>query len=158
MELLDVTNGSQIEALAAKYQGRPIDVLINNAGVSGDFMGPSQAFGSLDYEQADNFMRVNAIGPLRVTEAFYENVKMSRQKKVVAITALLGVHSIDYGGFSGAYWYRISKAALNASQDGAAGIAQLGGELTRLYYYSAESQEGRQAFLEKRAPQFRSKL
>ena len=50
------------------------------------------------------------------------------------------------------------KAALNAAQDGAAGLAQMGGELTRLYYYSAESQEGRQAFLEKRAPQFRSKL
>jgi naphthoate synthase len=50
------------------------------------------------------------------------------------------------------------KAALNAAQDGAAGIAQLGGELTRLFYLSKESQEGRQAFLEKRAPQFRSKL
>jgi naphthoate synthase len=50
------------------------------------------------------------------------------------------------------------KASLNAAQDGAAGIAQMGGEMTRLYYYSAESQEGRQAFLEKRAPQFRSKL
>jgi naphthoate synthase len=50
------------------------------------------------------------------------------------------------------------KAALNAGQDGAAGIAQMGGELTRLFYLSKESQEGRQAFLEKRAPQFRSKL
>ena len=115
IELLDVTNGSQIAALAAKYEGRPIDLLINNAGISGDFMGPSQEFRSLDYEQVDNFMRVNAIGPLRVTEALYENVKMSRQRKVVAITALLGVHSINYGGFSGAYWYRVSKAALNAA-------------------------------------------
>lgn len=50
------------------------------------------------------------------------------------------------------------KAALNADEDGAAGIAQMGGELTRLFYMSKESQEGRQAFLEKRAPQFRSKL
>ena len=50
------------------------------------------------------------------------------------------------------------KAALNAAQDGAAGVAQLGGELTRLFYLSKESQEGRQAFLEKRAPNFRSKL
>jgi NAD(P)-dependent dehydrogenase (short-subunit alcohol dehydrogenase family) len=114
VELLDVTDGAQIAALAAQYEGQPIDLLINNAGVSGDFMGPSQAFGSLDYEQADNFMRVNAIAPLRVTEAFYEHVKMSGQKKVVAITALLGVHSIDYGGFSGGYWYKVSKAALNA--------------------------------------------
>jgi naphthoate synthase len=50
------------------------------------------------------------------------------------------------------------KAALNADQDGAAGIAQMGGELTRLFYMSAESQEGRNAFLEKRAPQFRAML
>ena len=78
-------------------------------------MGPSQAFGSLDYTQVDNFLSVNAIAPLRVTEALYENVKMSRQKKVVAITALLGVHSFDYGAFSGAYWYKVSKAALNAA-------------------------------------------
>lgn len=52
-----------------------------------------------------------------------------------------------------------TKAALNADEDGAAGIAQLGGELTRLFYGSKESQEGRDAFLERRPPQFlRSKL
>ena len=50
------------------------------------------------------------------------------------------------------------KAALNAAQEGAAGMAQMGGELTRLFYLSRESQEGRDAFLEKRAPQFRSML
>lgn len=50
------------------------------------------------------------------------------------------------------------KAALNADEDGAAGIMQMGGELTRMFYMSKESQEGRDAFLEKRAPNFRSKL
>lgn len=50
------------------------------------------------------------------------------------------------------------KASLNAHQDGAAGIAQMGGELTRLFYMSKESAEGRRAFLEKRAPNFRSQL
>ncbi len=115
VELLDVTNGEQIADLANKYQDQPIDVLINNAGVSGDFMGPGQRFGSLDYAVLDTFLGVNAIGPLRITEAFYKNVKTSRQKKVVAITALLGVHSFNYGGFDGAYWYKISKAAMNAA-------------------------------------------
>ncbi|CAB9512322.1 naphthoyl-CoA synthase [Seminavis robusta] len=51
-----------------------------------------------------------------------------------------------------------AKAALNADEDGAAGIAQMGGEITRLFYMSKESQEGRNSFLERRAPQFRSKL
>jgi naphthoate synthase len=50
------------------------------------------------------------------------------------------------------------KAACNAAVDGAAGISQMGGELTRLFYMSQEAQEGRQAFLEKRAPKFRSNL
>lgn len=49
----------------------------------------------------------------------------------------------------------VAKASLNAAQDGAAGISQMGGEITRLFYLSKESQEGRQAFLERRAPQFR---
>jgi naphthoate synthase len=50
------------------------------------------------------------------------------------------------------------KAALNADEDGGAGIMQMGGELTRMFYMSKESQEGRDAFLQKRAPRFRSKL
>jgi naphthoate synthase len=50
------------------------------------------------------------------------------------------------------------KAALNADEDGGAGIMQMGGELTRMFYMSKESQEGRDAFLEKRPPNFRSKL
>ncbi|KAL3941232.1 MAG: hypothetical protein SGBAC_004378 [Bacillariaceae sp.] len=49
-------------------------------------------------------------------------------------------------------------AALNADEDGGAGIMQMGGEMTRMFYMSKESQEGRDAFLEKRAPRFRSKL
>ncbi len=49
VELLDVTNGEHLTRLRAKYADRPIDILINNAGVSGDFRGPGQSFGSLDY-------------------------------------------------------------------------------------------------------------
>lgn len=48
------------------------------------------------------------------------------------------------------------KAALNATQDGAAGLQIMGNELTRLFYLSAEGQEGKQAFLEKRAPRWMS--
>jgi naphthoate synthase len=43
-------------------------------------------------------------------------------------------------------------------QDGAAGLSQMGGQLTNLFYGTQEAMEGRNAFLEKRAPQFRSKL
>lgn len=49
---------------------------------------------------------------------------------------------------------RLLKSALNAAEDGQAGIQQLGGDATLLFYQSAEGSEGRRAFLEKRAPDF----
>ena len=115
VERLDVTRAADVAALAAKYRGQPIDVLINNAGLTGDFRGKGQKLGSLDYAEGETMMAVNAFGPLRVSEALYDNVRRSDQKKIVAITALLGVHSFQYGGFDGAYWYKVTKAALNAA-------------------------------------------
>jgi len=49
---------------------------------------------------------------------------------------------------------RCLKAAFNADTDGLAGIQELAGNATLLYYMSEEAQEGRNAFLEKRAPDF----
>lgn len=46
------------------------------------------------------------------------------------------------------------KAAMNADGDGHAGLSQLAGEATRLFYQSDEGKEGRNAFLEKRKPNF----
>ncbi|MEX2586613.1 MAG: 1,4-dihydroxy-2-naphthoyl-CoA synthase [Actinomycetota bacterium] len=49
---------------------------------------------------------------------------------------------------------RLLKAAFNADTDGLAGIQQLAGDATLLYYMSEEAQEGRDAYLQKRKPQF----
>ena len=49
---------------------------------------------------------------------------------------------------------RLLKAAFNADTDGLAGIQQLGGDATLLYYLTEEAKEGRDAFLEKRRPDF----
>ncbi len=49
---------------------------------------------------------------------------------------------------------RMLKASLNAADDGLAGIQQLAGDATLLYYLSQEAQEGKQAFLEHRRPDF----
>jgi naphthoate synthase len=49
---------------------------------------------------------------------------------------------------------RLLKAAFNAESDGLAGIQQLAGDATLLYYMSEEAQEGRNAYLEKRTPRF----
>lgn len=50
---------------------------------------------------------------------------------------------------------RMIKAGLNAELDGQAGIQELAGDATMLYYLTDEAQEGKQAFLEKRKPDFR---
>jgi naphthoate synthase len=49
---------------------------------------------------------------------------------------------------------RCLKAALNADCDGQAGLQELAGNATLLFYMTEEGQEGKQAFLEKRPPDF----
>jgi naphthoate synthase len=49
---------------------------------------------------------------------------------------------------------RLIKAGMNAADDGLAGIQQLAGDATLLYYLSEEAQEGRDAYVQKRKPDF----
>jgi naphthoate synthase len=49
---------------------------------------------------------------------------------------------------------RLLKASLNAADDGLAGVQQLAGDATLLFYMTEEGQEGRDAYKEKRAPDF----
>jgi naphthoate synthase len=49
---------------------------------------------------------------------------------------------------------RLLKASLNAATDGLAGVQQLAGDATLLFYMTEEGQEGRDAYQEKRKPDF----
>ena len=49
---------------------------------------------------------------------------------------------------------RLLKAGLNADTDGLAGVQQLAGDATLLFYLSEEAQEGRDAYVQKRKPDF----
>ena len=49
---------------------------------------------------------------------------------------------------------RLLKSSFNAAEDGLAGIQQLAGDSTLLFYMTKEAQEGRDAFVEKRRPDF----
>jgi NAD(P)-dependent dehydrogenase (short-subunit alcohol dehydrogenase family) len=114
---LDVVDHGTIDALAAKLAGRPIDVLVNNAGTMGqaDFatqgMAPSR-FGQSNYANWETIFRVNTLAPMKMAEAFVEHVAGSEQKKIVALTSILG--SMAENRLGGLYAYRASKAALNA--------------------------------------------
>ena len=117
IETMDVACTEQVKALAAKLRDQPIDLLINNAGVFSflDWMrlsDPNQQFGSLDDRQFDDFMRTNVRGPLAVSEAFIDNVRASRGKKIVMISSTLGTISTPEVA-TRIFWYGTSKAALN---------------------------------------------
>jgi NAD(P)-dependent dehydrogenase (short-subunit alcohol dehydrogenase family) len=121
VERMDVTDPAQIKALALKLKGQPIDVLLNNAAlirfgpIASDRRGSAgQLFGTLDYDQLDQFIHTNVAGPLRVTEAFIDNVRASRQKKIIAISSAAGMVSVPPRS-ADHFGYRISKAALNSA-------------------------------------------
>jgi NAD(P)-dependent dehydrogenase (short-subunit alcohol dehydrogenase family) len=111
VEQLDVRDIEMIDGLAAKLKDRTIDLLINNAGIFGEFN--DQSFGGLRFDKFDLFMQTNARGPVKMSEAFLEHVKNSEHKIIVAITSQAGSFGVDSGGLPGQYFYKASKAALN---------------------------------------------
>lgn len=111
---IDVTDDRTIKRAADELVGIAIDVLINNAGIFGpdetQHSERRQDFRQMDYPAWAEVLRVNTMGPMRVTEAFVDSVAASAQKKVVTISSGLG----SIGGTSGGYFaYRSSKAAVN---------------------------------------------
>ena len=88
-------------------------------------------------EQALSMGLVNGVVPLQALEA--EGVRWAREVLQHSPTAI-----------------RCLKAAFNAETDGLAGIQELAGQATHLFYRTEEGQEGRNAFLEKRDPDFSS--
>lgn len=119
VERMDVSSISDIDNLAAKLKGTPIDVLINNAGVmiigrlNDPEAGAAQQFGTLDYEQFDTFMHTNVMGPIKIAEAFVDNVRASKDGKIVNISSHAGSITPGISWFREGYWYKTSKVALN---------------------------------------------
>ncbi len=86
-------------------------------------------------EQAFDWGLVNAVVPIEDLEV--ETVNWAREMLALSPMAL-----------------RMLKASHNAADDGLAGIQQLAGDATLLFYMSEEAQEGRDAYKEKRQPDF----
>jgi NAD(P)-dependent dehydrogenase (short-subunit alcohol dehydrogenase family) len=109
---LDVLRHDMIDSLAKKYKDQPIDVLLNVAGFFGDNLRMRGSFfGKLDYDLWDLYVHTNAIGPLKMAEAFFDHVVASEQKKIMTISSQQGSIEDSYG--PGSFFYRGSKAALN---------------------------------------------
>ena len=88
-----------------------------------------------DAEEADKMGLVNKVVPLeKLEETYIEWANKVAEKSPLAI--------------------RMLKASFNAELDGQAGIQELAGNATLLYYLSEEAKEGKNAFIEKRKPDF----
>ncbi len=106
---LDVTDHAQIEQLSRTLSGEAIDLFINNAGVypAADRKG----FGHTDYAAWMDAFNINTMAPLKMVEAFIEQIARSQLKRIITITSQMG--SVDDNSSGGSYLYRSSKAAAN---------------------------------------------
>jgi NAD(P)-dependent dehydrogenase (short-subunit alcohol dehydrogenase family) len=104
---LDVADPASIKALRDHVKDRPIDVLINNAGVSSD----SKSVKTLTSEELRRVFTINSFGPILVAQAILSNLEAGQRKLIVNISSVLGSIASNSGGNS--YGYRGSKAALN---------------------------------------------
>lgn len=102
---VDVATDAGAARLAAAVGQRRVALLVNNAGI----LGRSDRLGAIDWEGLRRQFEVNALGPLRCTNALRDN--LHRGAKVAMITSRMG--SIDDNTSGGMYGYRASKAALN---------------------------------------------
>jgi NAD(P)-dependent dehydrogenase (short-subunit alcohol dehydrogenase family) len=104
---LDVVDPKSVDAFRDGLRNRPVDVLINNAGVIG---GERQSLRDMDYDSWRHALEVNTLAPFRVTTALLPNLEQAERAKVVTLTSQMGsLHGNSIGHFA----YRSSKAAAN---------------------------------------------
>ena len=107
---LDVADPASVAILSERLKGTAIDLIIANAGQ----YGPRNVqLGAIFYPAWQEVMAVNAMGPIRVIEAFLDHARAGTGRRLVAITSKMG--SMADNGSGGGYIYRSSKAALNAA-------------------------------------------
>ena len=109
---LDLADDDSIGALAQALEGRPIDVLINNAGILGaddDRHGPR--FGDLRRPALVKTLEINAVAQLLLTQALYPSLAAGERRTIINMSSNLG--SIERTQSPEPYAYRASKAALN---------------------------------------------
>lgn len=108
---LDVVDEASV-ARAAKLvaeRTRRLDVLINNAAVNPK--ADAAPLGELDFESIRLAYEINAVGPLRVTQAFVSLLERGEQPIVVNVSSEAG--SLEHSWRDRGFGYCMSKAALN---------------------------------------------
>ncbi|HAT6826468.1 TPA: SDR family oxidoreductase [Legionella pneumophila] len=105
---LDVTNDNDITSMVETLDNRPIDLLVNNAGTSGE---QGVTVGNVNRENFIYVLNVNCISVVKICDALLPNIQSSEEKNILVISSRMGSISDNEQGRS--YAYRSSKAALN---------------------------------------------
>ncbi|OCK75487.1 short-chain alcohol dehydrogenase-like protein [Lepidopterella palustris CBS 459.81] len=107
---LDVSSPASIQAFKHQVKDRPVDLLLNIAGV----MAPKQqdSLETVDEQVLKNTFAINTFGPLLLTQALLPNLLKSSHARVGVMSSRMG--SIEDNFTGGSYSYRASKAALNS--------------------------------------------
>ncbi|GAB6053162.1 SDR family oxidoreductase [Magnetospira thiophila] len=107
---LDVMDFDRIYTLAKAWKKESIDLLLLNAGV----YGPRPCtLGGLDYQAWEEVFWTNVMAPVKVAEAFLDQVAHSQGRQIAVLSSKMGSMTDNSSG--GSYIYRSSKAALNAA-------------------------------------------
>ena len=109
VHIADMLELATIQALSYELRNESIDILINNAGIYGS---DKNTFGAVDADSWLQTFQVNSIAPLKMVEAFSEQLMMGERKLVACMSSKMG--SMADNGYGNSYIYRSSKAALNA--------------------------------------------
>ena len=110
---MDVSDAADIGRARRKLEAEPIDVLVNNAGISGP---DHQTATDMDYDGLADALAVNAIAPLRIANAFLPNVKAAKGKIITLSSQMGSMQSASSDSLA----YRVSKAAVNRLMRGLA--------------------------------------
>jgi NAD(P)-dependent dehydrogenase (short-subunit alcohol dehydrogenase family) len=121
VERLDVTSAEDVRRVAALVVDTwgGLDLLVNNAGVDRARPGSDASIGPLaaiDADELAEVIRVNAVAPVIVTQAFAPALAKGERAVVVNVSSRLGSLAIAASGadpYGRSYGYRMSKAALN---------------------------------------------
>ncbi|KAK3046761.1 hypothetical protein LTR09_011786 [Extremus antarcticus] len=110
LHVLDVSSPESISAFAAQLQDKPVDVLLNVAGV----MAPREqdALETVNINVLEKIFAVNTYGPLLLTQALLPNLLATSGSRVGIVSSRVG--SIGDNSTGGTYAYRASKAAVNS--------------------------------------------
>ena len=110
---LDVTSEEDIAALAEALKGRPIDILMNNAGYFGPTLSVGKGNAKINNVTRDemlNCFSVNTMGPIFITQALLPNLSLSKHPKIINISTRSSQISKPR---SKAWGYSVSKAGIN---------------------------------------------